>query len=113
MSPRMTTDQLSKLPAWARTEFLSMEQSRATLERELRQFQGAEDSPITMRRYTSLEYYPVPDSVVRFHLGLNMYIDVRIDGGSLDINGSRLFQIQPLAANHCSIRAKDQEGAQE
>lgn len=103
---------INRLPKWAQREFTGLQQAKDTLERELRQFQGAEDSPITIRRPTSLDFYPVPPGTVRFKVNSfdTGHIDIRIDGDNLDITGGTLIlQIQPMAANHIRLTLTNKE----
>jgi len=99
---RLTEAQISKLPRRAQEHINVLEQTIAGLTRELRQFQGTEDSAITIRK--SLEFVPVPEGTVRFALGTNQFVDIRIDGDGLDVNVQPSFvHVTPFAANHIRL----------
>ena len=99
---RLTEAQISKLPRRAQEHINVLEQTIAGLARELRQFQGAEESAITIRK--SLEFVPVPEGTVRFALGTNQFVDIRIDGAGLDVMAypNRIY-VAPFAANHIRL----------
>ncbi len=101
----VTQDQIAKLPRWAREHIEILEQTKDTLTRELRQFQGAEDSPITMRRLLSLVHVPLPEAAIRFHFA-HSWVDIRVGETTLDINGSEQIHISPRGANHAILRCR-------
>ena len=101
----MNQANFAKLPKWAQTEILGLQQARDSMATELQQWQGAADSPLSLRKPTSMDFSPLPDGTVRFKLDSwdTGHIDIRIDEGALDITSGKMLVIQPWATNNIRL----------
>ena len=100
---------LDNLPKWAQRHILELELAKESLRTDLAQYQGEEDSPISIQEIGART--PVKNGVVRFQLAPHKWVDVRLDlkTQTLLIFGSTGVYIRPQASNHFLIGIPERE----
>ena len=92
---------IAKLPKWAQDVITRLERNLERANKKINEIYEQEETNTQVEEGFKRLNLPNGSSIV-FSIG-DQQVRVRIDQGNLNINGSRAFQIQPLASNNVDI----------
>ena len=98
----MPLHDIGSLPQWVQDRIKVAEMRAEEAQAELRAYLG--DVPTNSVVKHGLEERPLPNNAcIRFLFGKYRHIDIRIEEGHLNINGSSGLSIRPVANNGVTI----------